>query len=157
MTTKKKAPAKKAAPKRVKSKSVTGRYPNHLADAIDKSGVSRGALSRQLDVDRSHVTRLVLGHYNPTVTMALALCRELGTTVEKTQVGSVTVADPMSGMLTAVVPTLVKNSSIPKNPPGWGGRGTVTTVDVSELSVTVTKAFENDVPPIAPEATPVTW
>ena len=68
--------------KKAKKASVAGRFPNGLDKAIKAADISKAELARRLDMDRPYLLRVVEGYYNPSVVMAIAIARELDTTVE---------------------------------------------------------------------------
>lgn len=57
-------------------------YESNLPAILEKTGVSRNELCRQLDIEAAYCSRLVSGHYNPRVTTAIAIAKVVGHSVE---------------------------------------------------------------------------
>ena len=61
---------------------VNGRYPNAIRNRMEKNKLTITALADKLDMSRPYLNRLINGQKLCHVTTALAIARELGTTVE---------------------------------------------------------------------------
>lgn len=80
---KKKRPAKKKVSRKKVLLPIAGQYPNNMNGALTDAKVSKGELGRRLDLDRPYVSRMASGYSIPSVVVAIAVARELKTTVEE--------------------------------------------------------------------------